>query len=550
MSHARPMRITLALVLLLMLLACSTPRAMAQLAPATAPATQPTTRPLTPAELAKREGDRQRLADFLIREYGVLLKSPDWVRRAMAVISYARLPVPQTLPILLETIQKDAHPAVQVLAWEGVMSRCAWLTAEQHKQWVAATWVLARKNVFRGELRGHLLDLLSTIPPDRVSEKAVADLFPVTGTRAPEDLVVLEAMGRCLAAWKSRELADAVVKRLRSPAEAVKAAVVLRAAGFPGFTEMSLTPQGVAECEKWWTTQKRTWKPVASIEGEPWRKLPPGFLPAIPVDAVLDPDEPRWRRELELGRPDVSHFELSFVIDVSGSMTPALQWLRREVAGIMQALSAVAREPRIGLTFFGCRGDVFTVATIPLTGDVSKLRKALTQMNVQGGSEELVLDGLASSIKSSGWVKSDKAAKVMILVGDEEIAPNQIAGAEALVRQAAGQGFKLYALCPGSRIPRTYGNLAVIGTGEAFAVPLPGYEGMVTPGPILAPAEPEPIGTAHNPARRIVTDIVMASINKEFRDRVEPMVAVLLAIANEPAQEAANPSLVLPPRVR
>lgn len=284
-------------------------------------------------------------------------------------------------------------------------------------------------------------------------------------------------------------------------------------------------------------------RPGTSALGPPLERIlyGPTCSPNVPADALLDPYDPRWHRELELGRPDLAGIDVAFVIDVSGSMAPAVDWVRREVAAMMEALAVIAREPRIGLTFFGCRGDNFGVQSKPLTGDARRLAAALGKPTFGSGGDELVFDGLRDAVRKSNWSRSPTAAKVVILIGDEEIEAAQMPGCRELAAWAAGAGFRVYGICPGA-VPDTYAEVCRLGNGRALVLALPGAfprrpatGGGGGPGPAGADGDAD---DDDNPARTLVTRIISAAINPAFRDRVEPLVAVVMAPNGEPVPEA------------
>ncbi|HEX8914916.1 MAG TPA: hypothetical protein VF796_21365, partial [Humisphaera sp.] len=195
----------------------------------------PATRPSPEARAAARlESDRKVIGDYLLGEYRKLSTGPDWVRRAMGTISAARLPVADVPAFLLDVLEKDKHPVVQMLAWEALRARASWLSADQHKRWVAGTVALAKRDAFRGRLRGPLVELLATAPHDKAVEQAALALVAKVSGTGPEDRQVLAGVGRALAGWRAAQPADVLFARLGTGGlEEWKAACVLSAAGFP-----------------------------------------------------------------------------------------------------------------------------------------------------------------------------------------------------------------------------------------------------------------------------------------------------------------------------
>ncbi|HYE17997.1 MAG TPA: VWA domain-containing protein [Tepidisphaeraceae bacterium] len=533
--------------------AVATPPAPATTAPAAA---APTSRPAqTPEQVAAM---RLKFLAFIHDEYARFLKSSDWVTRGLAVISLSRFPTESVTKTLIEVVRKDAHPVVRVLAWEALRSRAALLDAEQQSKWVHATWELAGKGTFKGELRVGVASLLRSSLPSPQARAVFAGLFVSTAARTDADLRVLEELGKAVAEWRAPEIVDDMIRRLRVEGDALRAAYVLEHAGCP------VRPNdGGPAFVKWWAGEKAGWKVKTTMGGaEPWRDLSPGMLGAPMAAAAVDPYDKRWRAELEMRRPDIKSFDVAFAIDVSGSMGSALKWMGDEVGAIMQALGVIAREPRIGLTFFDCKGGSFGVKSIPLTGDVALLKSTLTQAKVQGGGDELVLEGIRDALKVSRWSTAAKSPRAIVIVGDEEVEAAQVAGIDAVVAESVERGFRFYVMSPDSRVPRTLEQLAERGNGASFALDLRGAAragggaGVRGTGPggglarksaggatararaarMPAPgvaAGADPFGGAAaepDPAVDLIMRILSDAVTPEYRDRIEPLVRVVLAM--------------------
>ncbi|HSI34369.1 MAG TPA: VWA domain-containing protein, partial [Tepidisphaeraceae bacterium] len=399
---------------------------------------------------------RDKFLAFIHDEYARFFKSSDWVTRGLAVISIARFPTESVTKTLIEVMRKDTNPVVRVLAWEALRSRASMLDAEQASKWVHGAWDLAAKGSFKGELRVGVAQLLRSSLPNPQARLAFTQLFASTANCTDGDLRVLEELGKALVEWRAADAVDDLMRRLKLPAEGLRVAYVLEHAG------CAVRPDdGQAAYVKWWAAEKWGWKVKTTMAGtEPWRDVEPGMLaPPMGLDEV-DPYDKRWRKELEVRRPDIKSFDVTFAIDVSGSMGSALKWLTDEVGSVLGALGVIAREPRIGLTFFDCKGGKFGVKSIPLTGDLAVLRQTLAQAKVQGGGEELVADGIRDALKVSRWSTGAGSPRVIVVVGDEEIAAAQVPEIDTMVAESLEKGFRFYAMSPDSRVTRTYEELA------------------------------------------------------------------------------------------
>jgi hypothetical protein len=356
--------------------------------------------------------------------------------------------------------------------------------------------------------------MLSTAMPDKRSKELFAKLYEACDPASSDDAAVLRELGRALAAWHSPELADRLVKHLHSTQDAPRAVVVIESAGGP--------PAGTAgpDYVAWWKAQRQNWREARRIEGEPWRGLGPDLLgPALTWDQI-DPDDKRWYKELEVKRPDLKNFDVAFAIDVSGSMSPAINWLRRDVGSMMAVLAIFAKEPRVGITTFS--GPNYRIRTTPLTGNVASVRDTVSGLGISGGGDEQMRDALAEAIGRNRWATSGSSRKVVVFVSDEEMVASQVAGAAAVATEAAKHGFRIYTVSPEHKIPATLVTLAEQGNGESFALDLPRAAGR---------GKPARAGDTSNAGTMgLLSRIIGDALTPEYRDRVVPLIAIVFAM--------------------
>jgi hypothetical protein len=576
-------------------------------------------RPRTPAEEAKVT---QRL-DYLEKDaYGKKLTAPFWVSRAMGVISMARLPRPSVTTRLLEVCETDKQDVVRLLAWQAVLARAADLDAKLHKRWVAAALSLAEKDGFRGEMRVALLDALATAPPSVRGRRVWEKIYAEANAWEPQDIAALNALGRALTVWRSKTLVDKLVTDLADPNNGPRAEFVLHAAGCDVKTAHdSLDPKVFdslnpdrrhpssgdlwklvqTDARAWLDKNKAQWKEPNAIEGEPWRALKPLYVGApVPLEEV-DPKDPLWTADLEIGRADLGQIEAVFVVDATGSMQEVLDWLRRDVARVMLAFGLLAKEsPKLGLVFYRDKDVPPVVISVPMTYKLADLGPKLAEIKAQGGGDipEAVLDGLTAAVDGMKWSKakgvadrtpapdrarpagatpvttaapparavnpnavSQSVGKLVILVGDAPPKPGTLPECEAVAKRAAAAGIKVYACkvttADGRNDLSDFDAIAKAGSGttvDATFAPLVNFKVVDTATGKLIPlqtiARPEAqlvvaTGSAEQPpGERILTHVLSDLISPQYKDRVEPLSRTLVSYVqpkSEPEKRLAFP---------
>lgn len=508
----------------------------------------------SPAE-TQRIAKNERLFDFLQKEYGLMLnKQKDRVSRSLLAISISRIPKADVTAKLLEMTRRE-DPLVRAVAWECLISRTKMMGADSYRQLMEATAALVDADMLRGQLRVAVLDLLAISQPNKQTKETFARIFAHTDSRMPHDDAVIAAMGRCLAAWKSPDVVEWLIGRTAVVDDAWRADRVLRAAGASVKGEDNLYDQGAQKAMRdmsdryaaWWQQEKGNWQEVkVSLEDSKWKTLPAHFVPAVEDYARVDPDDKKWKKDLELRPPNLKSFDVGFVVDVTGSMDPALAWLHSDVKRLMNCIGLVCLEPRIGITFYRDHGDEFVARTTPLTSRVDVLVRALENMTCAGGGDipEAVLEGLTDSAAKNPWVAQASGKKVWVLVADAPGHPENQKECEDLVKAAAAKGFHLYAvkLQGPHAAPDQSGldALAKVGNGvsmEASGAELMNAKARKSPAEMrggyggLGSGGEIPVG------RRVLSAMLVDAINPQFADRVEPMSAVLWELLEEGGAE-------------
>lgn len=566
-------------------------KAGSQAAPENPSGASPPVRALTREELIARQ------FETMANQHIVHLKSPDWITRSVAVISLSRLPTQKATEAILQQLEGEDKPVGQLVAWQAMLGRARLLTEEQHRAWMTATWKMIRKDLFHGDLRIGLLEMLSASPAGRDARDWFKGLFDRTSSLDSSDIPTLIAMGRALRAWGDKSLVEQTMGALSDPNTAVRAELILQAAG--AGAAWNQTPQARRAYEDWWKAHKDTFAAVSPAEPA-WKELRPQFIAAPVAPASVDPTDPQWRRELELGRLELRQYDFAIAIDCSRSMRPEIERLKRDLRVMFSAFTMIAREPRVGVTLFA-PGQI--VKPLPLTGDLGTLMNFVNGAGILGpAGEEEWAGALAQTITGSPWAPPGRySRRVIVLISDEPITAPQFAAAKPLAEAAGKAGFRIYGVMISSlgntpnnplSVPfdRTasaaagkegqrhegggkggsswsyYDDIASATDARAIRVAVPqGLFGLgLPPGaeiqdpaltPKRAPKEDKPrspvaiapLYPGGGPTNRILTMVLVDAINPQYADRVEPFVKILVAYCQKAAARVPERRMWGPP---
>ena len=550
---------------------------------------QPTTKPAEPVDPAKaaRRAELVRMAtDYLTSWYTRQLNSADWMARAVATISVSRMPTADATETILKRMGADRHPVCRLVAWQATLARAQMLTDAQHQIWLAHTRKMMAANLFHGDLRIGLLEMLGSVPADGLSRTYFQRLFQSTNSLDSADVPTLIAMGQCLRSWADAQTVERMLRFLGNPSTAVRAELVLQAAGAD--VPWTRTPAAYKKYSNWWRKNKATFSASTPCPGD-WKKLKPQYL-AEPVKlADFDVLDKKWRQEMELESLQLRSFAFAIALDCSRSMGPELDRLRRDILVMFTAFSEIAREVGIGLTFFAPGGEV---KHFPLTDSQSRLKSVVTSMKIFGpAGEEEWAGAIEKAMHANRWpTLAENTARAIVIISDEPIAEAQFRRAMPLAKAGAKNGFKIYGVMVhslaasknplASPLDRTtggsmydpnnplfakskrrkgkgkwdhYNQLADATGGRAFdaRVPqgglglgrAPGAKGTKAKKPPKKPKAGRqvdgmaiaPIYPGGGPTNSILTVVLTDAIGPGHRDRVEPLVKILAAYCQKAA---------------
>ncbi len=530
----------------------------------------PTTRPDESPEARRLEKNRQLLLDYLTRKYSEKLESKDWITRSVAVISLSRLPTEQVTAVLVNRLEAEPHNVGKLVVWQAVLARAGMLDPEQFKLWQEQTWAMVDKDLFHGDLRIGLLEMLSSAPLTGQGRAWFSRLFARTSSLDSADIPTLIAMGQAVRSWGSEDLVAALIRQLRSSDDAVRAELVLQAAGAD--VPWDLTSKAFDVYTDWWQKSKESF--TANPPGEAdYRKLRPQFLAAPVPREQVDPRSDKWRKDLELGDLGLRMFDFGISIDCSGSMAGELERLKRDMWVMFEAFAQVSHEPRVSLTLFAPAG---MVEHLPLTGSRRRLMSAVGKVQVlvapSGKVDEEWAGSLAKAITGSDWSPAgERNKRVIVLISDEPIVPEQAKRCLEIAKEAGQHGFRIYGVkvlsagggrrnplsvpfdraatapdykSPGGKGWEVYDQIAELTDARAITVRVPqgefGLGGAIDPKSKLSPVRIAPIYRGGGPTSMILNMVLTDAINPQYADRVEPLVKILVAYCQSKAERPSE----------
>jgi len=416
--------------------------AMLTMTPPPAPAAEATSRPkhLTVKGLPNRAQRTKLGLDYLTTQYSSQLKSGDWIARSSAVAGLSQLPTDAATTTLAKHLAGERHPVARLVAWQAMLARAAMLSDEQYAAWRNTTYRMANARLFNGDLRVGLVEMMGAEPPTPTARAQFIGLFARTSSQASQDIPTLIAMGHTLRSWGDGELVEYLIRAMLSSNSAVRAELVLQAAG--ASVQWNRTRDAHKVYTAWWKDARASFV-AGGVKAGKRRKLLPQFIaPPRPLSS-FDPSDTRWLKQFELGALRLNRFEFAIALDCSGSMYGEIDRLKRDINVMFTAVSMIAREVGVGVTLFaGAR----TVRHLPLTNNFDRLTAYVNAARIMGGSAEEDWSGaLWRTMVGSRWAKAGQYnRRAIVLISDEPMTTRQFDLAMPRVREGATHGFRLY----------------------------------------------------------------------------------------------------------
>lgn len=473
----------------------------------------PTPKAKPEKELSHRDKQRiEKIERFYTDMFAQYLKSRDWFIRAVAIVGLGKLLTDETTELLIDILAEDRDGLVRVYAWEALHARNPELTDKQREAWVSqGVRTALMPDGFRGDLRVGLLRAMAPYGPNAFrgrSAKVVLKYLDETDHRNPKDHRTLKAMRKLVATWRDPRLTETIARKMATAGIGNRAEYVLGGLN-PQIKSIGRADEGHKISTMQWR-QKRTewmdWLKEAELKAPQAGSMPAytGRSPYLPAAmAITNPDDPTWRKELELDKLKVNQFDLVFVVDSTSSMLPVMQWLAKDLGKILSAMKLYAREPRIGVVYYRheiykplmrpcCEAagpgktiryvkrknqrtggpemitvqpkpgekiyeaDDYRVKAYGLTGKIRLLAKAMAAEQAIGGHDNppgsvipspgAVHAGLLTAIRKQPWTKSSLSRKIMVLAGDAPPTDGTMPHIEELLKKATEAGLRVNVL--------------------------------------------------------------------------------------------------------
>lgn len=109
--------------------------------------------------------------------------------------------------------------------------------------------------------------------------------------------------------------------------------------------------------------------------------------------------------------------DIMFTIDATGSMGDEINYLKAELANIINRVDASIKQKRLALTFYRDFGDAYVTKAFNFSEDISEIQKDLMMQNAGGGGdyEEAVEEALKVSLNQD-WNTNSKAKLLFLLL--------------------------------------------------------------------------------------------------------------------------------------
>ncbi len=529
------------------------------------------------AAMTRQDRAIEQILDFYLRMYDKHLQYNNWIVRAFAVVSLARIQDPRVTerlfhvmltgryiprPAPTKVVSADATavarsgtgviplpPARQpvsmrrgdimvcVFAWEALAARYHTLPAEYQKVWREQAVSMCKKGWLAGDLRVNVIRLMESEGPTKQNLDLFSHLFGATNSLDPYDIHTLEAMRSCVTSWKHPGLIKALISAMGKLDDFYRAEFLLSdlGAGVPYCTQLKDKGSRVmqrATQEAWFKWLQET--TIEPTKTQDLRKFSINFALLPAGETIRDPKDPQWRRDLELEKFRLDPIDVAFVVDSTGSMGHVVRWVQSDVMKMMRAFDLISTEPRIGVTFYRDHGDEYVTQVYPMTSSAAHLAKSIQTATAKGGADlpEAVLEALQETVNKIGWSKSGN--KAVVLIGDAPPHEDTLPKVQALVEQCAKAGAKFYGVKV--RTPKgadelpSFDDIAKWGNGKSMEATFSG-----NPGP--ASTDIARAIDKESPDQIIFSEVLKGCLAQGYHDRIEPFVAVLCQYVQMPLKE-------------
>ena len=506
--------------------------------------------------------DRIReLEEYYAKLYAQPLQSPERLPKEIAVISLSRIDASATTASLLGVLKGPTkEPVVAYLAWEALHARRASLSSDQQREWALAGARAADAGAFPGWTIAPVLRALAGQPAsafDPLHAKLAAHVIQENALDDERGLDALNALRDWVAAWCEPAVVKGLLALAGKPGLAPRVDHSLR--GLPSPPPKGEEPRKIAAAWiAWMKTTKLTRAGDADVK--PYIGASAAF--ALP-QRIAFTNDPRWRKELEIGKCTVSDFDLVWCIDSTGSMNEPNQMVARETGTLARVCALVSRRARCGAVYYRHETEqallqpccqraagnaaTYRTKTYKLTPDAAGLAATMAAEpipkpdpklgNVHPGSAYYA--GLKTAIAEQPWSRDKLSRRVIVLVGDSFLTPGSEKAATDLTAEAARNGYDVHAFV-GGRAVKAWADVVKAGGGQMITVnsarrpmrPGPGAPAATTTAPTTQSAREAAVGGLF---RSVLVAALTPAVAADYRDRIEPLLDALIPFARAEA---------------
>jgi len=219
-----------------------------------------------------------------------------------------------------------------------------------------------------------------------------------------------------------------------------------------------------------------------------------------------------------------------------------IDFLKRDIGTIKNALELVSNQPRIGVTFYRDFGDTFVTRSTRLTDKLATLDAFISAMDAHGGVDrpEAVREALNDCLKENPWAWKRDGRKVIVLITDAPPHPDSQEDCVKLAKACKDNGVTLLIVKVKTDDDQSdlvaLDEMAQAAGTEPMWMPQPArgeprftlpaaFDREAIEGTRVAFAPPE-----DSADRQILKRLLVQAINPQFADRVEPLVDIILAL--------------------
>ena len=510
----------------------------------------PATRPVDRKTVQIRE-----LEAYYADLYSKPLASKNRLARLVGVISMTRMDGEALAQKLLDAMKaKDQDLLVAQVCWEALHARQQSLTPAQRAEWLDGGLALSARGGFPASAAVRVIAALGERPVTPEIVTMLGRFIEENDPKTERGKAAFDAVAPVVGTWSDPNATRQLINRFSGPSSIDRMNALF-----------ARLPNAPAESDP---AKLRTAWAAYSIKKNlrPPADLPPytGVSTHFPVPPkVTDPDDRRWRKELELGDLKISGVEVVFCIDATGSMAKSNAYVTTYLATTLQMLRLMSDQVRAGTVYYrhetdpvlmqdccrrGTENGGFRTFVLPFTSDGDALVKAMQDRRADrkaghGKAAGAYCAGLAAAMNEMKWTKGYR--HIIACTGDARPTDGSEDALMKLAQQIKAGGTSL---------------MFVISTkGAANGVESPAKAAMGR-GPILygddikamVDGDPARHSTMERFRQTAFASLVEMSIQsvlpKEYQDRAAPLMDIVFDMLT--AQSDAAAAKAVKPRDR